>query len=526
MSEAGAMFEPELIGDLLDRAADRHPDRLAVVGSDVRLDYRAFHERVARLAAGLAALGVQPDERVAVLDKNSTKYLELYFAIPRAGAVAVPLNYRLATPELAYILNDSTATTLFFSNEYAPQIDALRQELPSIRNYVCLGSELAWARDYEALLAGANGSLPPAPRSRQDVFLQMYTSGTTGRPKGAMLTHANMVANTLTALAERDYTAEDTYLHVAPLYHCADLEIFYGMTFACAKNVVLREFRPEAVLEAVQREHVTVAFLVPAMINALLEHPGLDSYDLTSLRLIVYGGSAIPEDRLRAALERLPCKLSQGYGLTETSPILTILPAADHVLDGPHVRRIQSSGRPARGVEVKIFDEREQECAPEVVGEIVARGKNIMKGYWRDPEATAHALRGGWFHTGDMGFCDADGYIYIVDRMKDMIVTGGENVYPREVEEVLYTHPDVLEAAVIGVPSERWGETVKAVVVLREGCSASGEELIAYTRERVARYKAPTSVDFVGSLPRNPSGKVLKKVLREQYWQGHSRRVN
>ena len=242
--------------------------------------------------------------------------------------------------------------------------------------------------------------------------------------------------------------------------------------------------------------------------------------------MIVYGGSAIPEDRLRRALERLPCKLSQGYGLTETSPILTVLPAADHVLDGPHVRRIQSCGRPARGVEVKIFDEHEQECAPEVVGEIVARGRNIMKGYWKNPEATAHALRGGWFHTGDMGFRDTDGYIYIVDRKKDMIVTGGENVYPREVEEVLFTHPDVLEAAVIGVPSERWGETVKAVVVLREGRRVSDDDLIDYTRERLARYKAPTSVDFAAALPRNPSGKVLKKVLREQYWQGHSRRVN
>ena len=526
MSDVASGFEPELIGDLLDRAADHHPERLAVVGGDVRLAYRSFRERVARLAAALSALGVQPDERVAVLDKNSSRYLELYFGVPRAGAVVVPLNYRLALPELAYILNDSSATTLFFSNEYAQEVEELRRELPSIRNYVCLENKLRWGLAYEELLANADPSALPASRSRDDVLLQMYTSGTTGRPKGAMLTHDNMVANTLTALAERDYTARDTYLHVAPLYHCADLEIFYGMTFACAGNVVLREFRPEAVLETIQRERVTVAFLVPAMINALLEHPGLAGYDLSSLRLIVYGGSAIPEDRLRAALERLPCKLSQGYGLTETSPILTVLPAADHVLEGPHVRRIQSSGRPARGVEVKIFDEREQECPPEVVGEIVARGKNIMKGYWKNPEATAHALRGGWFHTGDMGFRDADGYIYIVDRMKDMIVTGGENVYPREVEEVLYTHPDVLEAAVIGVPSERWGETVKAVVVRRDGRTVTGEELIAYTRERVARYKAPTSVDFVGALPRNPSGKVLKKVLREQYWQGHSRRVN
>jgi long-chain acyl-CoA synthetase len=341
-----------------------------------------------------------------------------------------------------------------------------------------------------------------------------------------MLTHGNMIANTLTALAERDYCSSDRYLHVAPLYHCADLELFYGMTYACGGNVVLREFRPEAVLEVIERERVSVTFMVPAMINFLLEHEDFERRDLSSLRLVVYGGSAIPIDRLRAALERLPCKLSQGYGLTETSPILCILPAEDHVTSGPGLRRIASAGRPAHGVEVRIFDEQDRECPVEVVGEIVARGKNIMKGYWRLPDETERALRGGWFHTGDMGYRDADGYIYIVDRKKDMIVTGGENVYPREVEEVLYEHPGVLEAAVIGVPSGRWGETVKAVVAAREGHDPSGEALIAYCRERLAHYKCPSSVDFVVALPRNPSGKVLKRELRERYWAGHDRRVS
>ncbi len=354
----------------------------------------------------------------------------------------------------------------------------------------------------------------------------MYTSGTTGHPKGALLTHDNLIANTLTALAERDYTSADRYLHVAPLYHIADLELFFGMAFACARNVLVREFRPERVLHVIEQERVTVSFLVPAMINALLEHPSFDAHDTSSLRLIVYGGSSIPEDRLRAALTRLACKLAQGYGLTETSPLLCVLPSEDHVLDGPRARRIRSCGRPAHGVEVKIFDEHDAECPPEQVGEIVARGRNIMQGYYKRPEATAEALRGGWFHTGDLGFRDADGYIYIVDRKKDMIITGAENVYPREVEEVLYTHPAVLEAAVIGVPSERWGETIKAIVVVRPGHTTNEQELIAFTRERLAHYKAPTSVDFAEALPRNPSGKVLKKLLREPYWRGHARRVN
>jgi long-chain acyl-CoA synthetase len=509
-------FEPACIDELLERAARERPERLAVVAGEIRHDYRTLLERVDRLAAGLQALDVRPGDRVAILDKNSARYLELYFALPRIGAVAVPLNYRLAAPELAYIVENSTATTLFHGAEYAAHVPALR----------AAGAVRCVSMDDDSVLAPPGSRPDVVARSSDDVFLQMYTSGTTGRPKGAMLTHANMIANTVTALTERDYGAGDTYLHVAPLYHCADLELYYGMTWAMAGNVILREFRPEAVLEVIEQEHVTIAFVVPAMINFLLEHPDLARRDLSSLRLIVYGGSAIPEERLRAALDRLPCRFTQGYGLTETSPILCVLPPEDHVLDGPHVRRIQSCGRAAAGVEVRIVDDADQECPAEVVGEIVARGKNVMKGYWSDPEATARALRGGWFHTGDMGFRDADGYVYIVDRKHDMIVTGGENVYPREIEEVLYRHPAVLEAAVIGVPSERWGEAVKAIVVLRDGQAASEAELIDFVREHLAHYKAPSSVEFSPSLPRNPSGKVLKTALRERFWQGHSRRVS
>ena len=518
-------FVPVLIDDLLQRAVTEHPTRLAVVSGTVRLTYREFEERVERLASALAALGIQPDERVAILDKNDHRYLELYFALPRIGAVAVPLNYRLATRELAYVLGDSTATTLLFGDEYRATVETLRESVTSVRHWVSFGEPRSGEHGYEALVAGAKGPAPRAVRRQEDVLLQMYTSGTTGRPKGAMLTHGNMIANTLTALRERDYTATDTYLHVAPLYHCADLELYYGMTYACGGNVILREFHADRVLSIIAEERVSVVFLVPAMINFLLEHPLLDELDLSSWRLTVYGGAPIAEDRLRTALQKLPCQLTQGYGLTETSPILCILPADDHVLDGPSVRRIKSCGRPAVGVEVKIFDENDVECAPEVVGEIVARGKNIMKGYWRAEEATERALRNGWFHTGDMGLKDADGYVYIVDRKHDMIVSGGENVYPREVEEVLYCHPGVLEAAVIGVPSERWGETVKGIVVLRPGASASEAEIVAFCRERLAHYKCPTSVDFLEQLPRNPSGKVLKGTLREKYWQGHGRRV-
>jgi long-chain acyl-CoA synthetase len=519
---------PRLIDELLDGARRRDPARSAVVSGAVRLRYGELGERVDRLARGLQQLGVEPEERIAIFDKNSHRYLELYFALPRIGAVAVPLNYRLAARELAQIIADSTATTLLFSAELRETVSELLHASPGLTRKICLegdGDAKRGELGYERILAPRDEPPRRPERKSDDVFLQMYTSGTTGRPKGAMLTHENMIANTLTALAERDYSASDTYLHVAPLYHCADVELFFGMTHAGGGNVVLREFRPDRVLDAIEQERVTVTFMVPAMVNFLLEDPSLPGRDLSSFRLLVYGGAPMAEDRVRAALARLPCKLAQGYGLTETSPILTVLPPEDHVLDGPRARRLKSAGRPAHGVQVKVFDAAGRECPPEAVGEIVARGKNIMKGYWNNPNATAAALRGGWFHTGDMGFSDTDGYIYIVDRKYDMIVSGGENVYPREVEEVLYTHPAVLEAAVFGVPHARWGETVKAVVALRDDARAGAEELIAYCRERIAHYKCPSSLDFVERLPRNPSGKVEKRVLSEPYWRGRARRV-
>ncbi len=520
------LFEPTLITDLLERAATAQPAKTAVVSGDLRLTYREFQQRVARAAAMLQQMGIAPGDRVAILDKNSHYYLELYFALPTLGAVAVPLNYRLAEPELRYILDDSTATTLLFSREYAATVAQLRTGLAGVERFVCLEGGTEGTPAYDALLAAAPPAPTPVGREPGDVVLQMYTSGTTGRPKGAMLTHTNMIANTLTTNYERDYNASDIYLHVAPLYHCADLELFYGMTYAGGGNVVIREFDPDAVLGAVEREKVTVTLLVPAMINFLLEHPAFDDYDLSSLRLVVYGGSSIPADRLRAALDRFPCQFAQGYGLTETSPVLCVLPAADHVTEGAGARRIQSCGRPAYNVEVRIVDEAGTECAPEDIGEIIARGRNVMKGYWNQPDATAAAIRDGWFHTGDLAFRDADGYIYIVDRKKDMIVTGAENVYPREVEEVLYTHPAVREVAVIGVPSDRWGETIKAVVVPRDGARPEAGALIGYCRERLAHFKAPTSVDFIDELPRNASGKVLKRVLREPYWAGQARHVH
>ena len=495
------------------------------------LNYRQFQARVDRVAAALQKLGVAPGDRVAILDKNSHAYLELYFALPRIGAVAVPLNFRLAPPELAYIIKDSTAATLIYGAEYVDVVSQLRDQVDELSNFVCIHQDDGTRGrvsdlDYATWSTSSADYPQPVERETSDVFLQMYTSGTTGHPKGAMLTHANLIANTLTTAYERDYSSADTYLHVCPLYHVADLELFYGMTYAGASNAVLREFSPGDFLDIVERAGVTVVLLVPAIINFLLEHPGFDDYEISTLRLIVYGGSAIPENRLRSALSRFKCGLSQGYGLTETSPVLCILPIDDHRLDGPHVDRIKSCGRAAHNVEVRVVRDSGETCDDLEVGEIVARGANIMQGYWRMPEASKAAIRDGWFHTGDLAYRDSDGYFYIVDRKKDMICTGAENVYPREVEEVLYRHPTVLDAAVIGVPSARWGESVKAIVVPRDGQQIAETTLVEFCREQLAHYKVPKSIDVVDELPRNPSGKVLKRVLRESYWAGETRQVN
>jgi long-chain acyl-CoA synthetase len=344
-----------------------------------------------------------------------------------------------------------------------------------------------------------------------------------------MLSHANLLANAYHILACGIWREGDVYLHACPMFHIADGPTTHAVTWLGGTHVIIPSFKPDLALEAIERERVTATLLIPTMINFLINHPDVAKRDLSSLRIVTYGGAPMPEELVRRATQLLPCSFCQAYGLTETSPLLTLFPNQEQALAGPpeQMRRLLSCGREVIGVRVRVVNTRGEEVKPGEVGEIIAKGPNIMVGYWNNPQATAEAVRDGWLYTGDLATVDEEGYIYIVDRKKDMIITGGENVFSTEVENVVYTHPAVLEAAVVGVPDATWGEAIKAIVVLKPGASATEEEIIAYCRSRIAHFKVPRSVDFYeGALPKSGSGKILKRELREKYWAGHERRVH
>jgi len=517
-----------IVSDLLRRHATLRPDHIAISFAGRALSYKTLEERVNRLANALLGLGIRKGDRVAVLAHNRSEYLELYFANGKIGSVTTPLNYRLTAPELEYIITDSEAVALFVAEELVPTIAEIKTLLPRVRHFICIGGRHEGYLDYEPWLAAGSASEPVATVMEGDLLWQMYTSGTTGRPKGAMVTHRAVLTNVRQILDDFPIRVGDRTLIVAPTYHAAAMMKTMSTLAVGGGVVVKKSFDPGELLRTFAADGITHALLVPAMILALLDTPGLAAADLRTLKWIVYGASPIPLEVLRKAIETFKCNFVQGYGQTEASAVLTMLAAEDHVLEGApeKVRRLQSCGREVYGCEVRVVDPENRDVRPGEIGEVIARGDQLMAGYWGMPEATAETLRGGWLHTGDLATVDEEHYIYIMDRLKDMIVSGGENVYPREIEEVLFAHPAVADATCIGVPSERWGEEVKAVVVLREGRRETEADLLRFCGEHLAGFKRPRTVDFRQSLPKNPSGKVLKRELREPYWRGQTRRVN
>ncbi len=514
--------------DIINRQKLLQPDAVAVTYGDTTLTYRQLHERICRTAGALSGLGVERGNRVAILSRNCHQYIELYFGASLMGAVTTPLNYRLSPPELAYIINDAEATVLIVGEEYLATVGSIRGDLTTVREIVCVEGPHGGAHAYEDLLAAAPAQVPAIDIDEEDLVYQMYTSGTTGRPKGAMITHRNLMTNVMQILIDAPMAPGNRNLIVAPLYHAAAAITSMCTLAAGATAVVKQDFIPDEVLASFSADELTHALFVPAMILFLLSMPGIAEVDFGRLQRITYGASPIPAEVLKKAIETFQCEFFQAFGQTESVAVLTALGPGDHVADGTpeQTRRLASCGRPVFGVDVRVVDEDDNEVPRGELGEIIARGPNVMKGYWKMPEATAETLRGGWLHTGDLGTMDDSGYVFIMDRLKDMIVSGGENVYPREIEEVLFTHPAVADAAVIGVPSDKWGEAVKAVVVLKPDASAGADDLIDFCRDKLAGYKRPSSVDFVDALPKNPSGKILKRELREPYWKGVDRRVN
>jgi acyl-CoA synthetase (AMP-forming)/AMP-acid ligase II len=511
---------PELFSDVLRRQAAVRPGAVASRTAGDDLTYGELDRRASQVAQGLIAAGCRPGARIAVLSKNSNAYVELLGGVLKSGCVLLALNWRLAPGELAYIVEHGEAEMLFAEAEFARVAEGLRANLRGACRVVILGA----AGDYDTWRDSQDARDPQSPASPGDVFVQMYTSGTTGLPKGVQLSHANYMAcfGAMARLAWSVAGPDDTVFAPAPYFHVNGLNAILRCMLSGSRLLTIDQFRPAEVVDLFERERVTRASLAPAMIQMCLEVPAVEQRDFSALRLITYGGSPISETVLRRAIAVFGCSFAQGYGMTETAGPLAMLSPEDHRDD----RLLISCGRPLPGIQVAVVGPHGERCPPRQVGEVIARGPMVTAGYWKDPEATARTVVDGWMHTGDAGYFDEAGYLYIHDRVKDMIVSGGENVYPAEVENALAKDPAVADVAVIGVPDPRWGEAVKALVVLRPGGEPDAAGIIARVREHIAGYKAPKSVDFVDAIPRNAAGKILRRELRQPYWADQARAVN
>ncbi len=514
-----------LVGDFLTRAATWYADKTASVDENTRVTYAEFNRRTNSIANALLDSGIKPQDRVAIICQNCHNYMEIVFACAKIGAVATNLNWRLSAKELALLLNHSDAKIVFYSKRFENMLDPLKKMVPDIR-IVAIGGSIDGADDYEKLIETHANHEPSVEIKEDDTFLQIYTSGTTGTPKGVMLTHKNCVQHAVNTVIELQMRRDTVHLNFLPLFHVA-IYLAINCVFVGGKSVFMADFDPEGVFSSIEREKVTSIGCVPSIVKFLVEHPKFDQYDLSSIRLVVYAAAPMPVLLLKQALMKLKCEFAQVFGMTETSPVTHILIPEEHVTEGPEykVKRLGSVGRPIINVQSKVIDEYGNECPVGVVGEVVDIGDTIMKGYYKMPEATAETIKDGWLHTGDMGYLDEYGYLYLADRKKDTIISGGENIYPTEVEMCIMQMDGVDDVAVIGIPDEVWGELVKAIVVRRPGADLLAEDVISHCMSHIARYKRPKSVDFVDALPRNAMGKIQKNTLREPYWAGRDRKI-
>jgi acyl-CoA synthetase (AMP-forming)/AMP-acid ligase II len=511
------------LGDIPRKSARISPDFEATVFEDARLTHKQLNDRVNRLANGLVAMGYKRGDRVAVLAANTHKYLEIYFAAGKLGMSVTPLNFRLSDPEIAYVVNDSEAVCCLVGDEYEDRALSMREETPKIRDWICLDNQREGARDYEELLEGASAKEPDIEVDENELAVLMYTGGTTGLPKGVMLTHRNIMTATIAAALGLGFRYDDATCFVLPLFHVSFWPAL-AVLLVGGKVVINRKPDLGEILRLIEDEKCTHINMVPTLYTWLLEHPDIDRRDLSSLRLMSYAGSPFPPEVLKRCIKKFGDRFAQAYGMTEALGG-TVLPPWDHFLEGEMSRLLASAGKESLCVDVRVVDENGLPLQTGEVGEIAMRGKHVMQGYWKNPELTEKTLRNGWLHTGDMGYLDEDGYLFLVDRKADMIVTGGENVYPKETEDVLYEHPAVMECAVVSAPDERWGERVQAVVVLKQGQEATAEELITHCKERLAGYKCPKAVDFWDALPKTPIGKILRKDVKKKLWEGHDRAI-
>ena len=501
----------------IERSCETNPNKTCVVQGDFRLTYGQMGERANRLARALVEGGLKPGDRVAIFQTNCFQFAEMIYAIAKVGGIFLNLNFRLRGEEISYILSNAEPKILILGERYVDLIRNIRPKLPFIKKYMVIGQPPSDMQGYESVISRQSPApYPCVPVQGDDTACLIYTSGTTGLPKGAMITHANIV----TPFTDRYSFPAGTLLLNVPMYHIAGVVSTLLPLYRGDTQVVLTQFETGIFLEIVEKEKVVATYLVPTMLQGILDHPDFPKRNLSSLKAIGYGASPMPVKLLMRAKGLLKVDYTNYYGLTESTGIVSVLSPEDHRLEGTddelekRTHRLAGIGRSIPEGEVRIVDDRDRDVPMGTVGEILARGKKIMKGYWNNPKATEETLRGGWLHTGDLASRDEDGYLYLAGRKKDMIIRGGENIYPVEIENALHSHPKVLEAAVIGVPDDYWGEVVKAVIVLKPGERATSEEIIEYCRERLASYKKPAIVDFVESLPKNAMQKVLKNVLR------------
>ena len=516
-----------VVADFLDRAASIYREKIGVVCGAERFAYGDVARRVDRLSSSLAAAGVRRGDVVACISFNCHRLLELYYAVPQMGAILLPVNIRLTPDDIAYILADAEAKAVVVDRALTPLLAPIRDRLPALRIIVLMGGDAAQQSpvqglDYEALVAGADAPFERPSLDEDDVAELFYTSGTTARPKGVMLTHRNLYTHAMSVIACLHPTDADVQLHSIPLFHVNGWGTPHSLTAMGGRHVMLSRFDPEHVLETIERERVTQMLMVPTMALALLHSASAQTRDLSSLRRIKLGGAASPPSLVKALDERLPdCSIMCGYGLTETTPVLTVATLKDGMQAdaAASVRARSTAGLPIPGVRVEVLDEDGRMLPHDgaSVGEVCARANSVMAGYWKQPEETARVIVDGWFHTGDMGTIDPEGYLSIVDRKKDIIITGGENVASLEIEKTIYEHPSVLECAVIAVPDERWGEIPAALIVRKPGAALQGPELVEFCRERLAGFKVPKAVKFVDALPKGGTGKILKRELRDAW---------
>lgn len=516
------------LGDLPRNGAINFPDRTAVVFEGTRYSYVEFNKRINRCAHTLTGLGCVKGDRVAVMADNCSKYLEAYFAAAKIGMSVTPVNVRLGDDEVAFIVNDSEASVFIVGDGYEDRAATIRERLTAVRTWISFDKPLEGFLPYDGLLAKASDREPDADVfivDENDLAILMYTGGTTGLPKGVMLSHRNAVTAGIASALQGGVTKDDSTCFVLPIFHVSWWPILV-MFLVGGKVCINRKPNLDTIFKLIEDEQCTHMNLVPTIYGWMVDYPNVERYDLSSLKLLTYAGSPFPVEVLKKCIRKFGNRFAQGYGATETAGApISMLAMEDHVLDGDRSRYLSSAGKASLCSQVKIVDENDNTLGPGEIGEICARGKHIMMGYWKNPKLSAEVLKGGWYHTGDMGYMDRDGFIYMTDRKADMIISGGENVYPKEVEDVIYSHPAVKECSVVSSPSQRWGEIVHAVVVLKPGMSATEQEIIEHCRKTLAGYKCPKAVSFWEDLPKTIVGKIMKKEIKQKFWQGKERMI-